>query len=83
MAAAKAAGRSEADLITLAKDAIAERYRMTPEQREMLQDPYEEGLEDTEIEDGWIIYSMEDGKPTFQVRMISLDLQSSSLVSGS
>ena len=28
MAAAKAAGRSEADLITLAKDAIAERYRM-------------------------------------------------------
>ena len=69
MAAAKAAGRSEADLITLAKDAIAERYRMTPEQREMLQDPYEEDPEDTEIEDGWIIYSMEDGKPTFQVRI--------------
>jgi membrane-associated protease RseP (regulator of RpoE activity) len=28
-----------------------------------------EDPEDTEIEDGWIIYSMEDGKPTFQVRI--------------
>ena len=69
MAAAKAAGRSEADLITLAKDAIAERYQMTPEQRKMLKDPYEDDPEDTEVEDSWVIYSMEDGKPIFQVRI--------------
>ena len=70
-AAAEAAGRSEADLLALAKDAVAEAYRMTPEQRAMLRNPYElEDLEPEDIEDWFVSYYMKDGEPCFEVQLI-------------
>ena len=69
-AAAEKAGRSEADLILLAKDAVAEACQMTAEQRAKLQDPYELGdLTPEDIEDWLITYYMKDGKPMFEVRL--------------
>ena len=70
MDAAAKAGRSEEDLILLAKDAIAEAYRMTPEQRAKLESPYEtEDLEREDIEDWLVTYYTEEGNPLFEVRI--------------
>ena len=69
-AAAEKAGRSEADLMLLAKDAVAEAYQLTAEQRAKLQDPYElEDLEPEDIEDWLIIYYMDEGKALLEVRL--------------
>ena len=68
--AAEKAGRSEADLMLLAKDAVAEAYQLTAEQRAKLKDPYEiDDLEPEDIEDWLITYYMEEGKPLFEVRI--------------
>ena len=70
MAAAAKAGRSAEDLILLAKDAIAEAYRMTPEQRAKLESPYEtEDIEREDIEDWLVTYYTEEGNPLFEVRI--------------
>ena len=77
LAAAKAAGRSEADLIALAKDAAAEAYSLTAEQREKLISPYEaEDFDPEDIEDWFVSYHMKDGKPIYEIRL-TLQQQSS------
>lgn len=67
-AAAEAAGRTEADLILLAREAVADAYRFTAEQREKLKDPYE--LFDAEdVEGYWVVYYMKDGEPLVNIML--------------
>ncbi len=70
-AVAEAAGRTDADLILLAKEAVANAYQLTAEQQEKLEDPYEVFEDDTDEAESWITYYMKDSKPLVNI-MIQL-----------
>ena len=69
-AVAETAGRTEADLILLAKEAVANAYQLTAEQQEKLEDPYEV-FEDDTLAEGWITYYMKGEKALVNI-MIQL-----------
>ena len=69
-AVAEAAGRTEADLILLAKEAVANAYQLTAEQQEKLEDPYEV-FEDDTLAEGWVTYYMKGEKALVNI-MIQL-----------
>lgn len=75
-AAAKAAGRTEEDLLCLAKEAVATAYELKREQCALLVDPCGAGLSSEEAADGYMYYHAQGGKLIYTV-MISLHQRTS------